>query len=97
MLHFKLHSTDGSMFFIQETVDILEENMRELKTQLKIQIKKSEELEMLKKNMAKELFLYRQVQSLFKGQFLIALQSEFNITPCTNQVTQTLDISPMLM
>lgn len=69
---FRLHSTDGLMFFIQETVDILEENIRELKTQLKIQIKKSEELEMLKKSMAKELLFYRQVQALFKGQFLIA-------------------------
>ncbi|KAK7124885.1 hypothetical protein R3I94_019068 [Phoxinus phoxinus] len=44
----------------RETVDILEENIRELRTQLKIQIKKSEELEMLKKSMAKELFFYRQ-------------------------------------
>ncbi|XP_056106064.1 syncoilin isoform X2 [Rhinichthys klamathensis goyatoka] len=44
----------------RETVDILEENIRELKTQLKIQIKKSEELEMLKKSMARELFFYRQ-------------------------------------
>lgn len=60
------------MFFIQETVDVLEENIRELKIQLKIQIKKSEELEMLKKSMAKELIFYRQVQALFKGLFLIA-------------------------
>ncbi|KAK7138862.1 hypothetical protein R3I93_016085 [Phoxinus phoxinus] len=44
----------------RETVDILEENIRELRTQLKIQIKKSEELEMLKKSMAKELFFYRE-------------------------------------
>lgn len=60
------------MFFIQETVDVLEENIRELKIQLKIQIKKSEELKMLKKNMAKELIFYRQVQALFNGLFLIA-------------------------
>ncbi|CAM4633097.1 unnamed protein product [Leuciscus chuanchicus] len=44
----------------RETVDILEENISELKTQLKIQIKKSEELEMLKESMAKELFFYRE-------------------------------------
>ncbi|XP_051728140.1 syncoilin isoform X2 [Ctenopharyngodon idella] len=44
----------------REMVDILEENIREMKIQLKIQIKKSEELEMLKKSMAKELIFYRQ-------------------------------------
>ncbi|XP_067268280.1 syncoilin [Chanodichthys erythropterus] len=44
----------------RETVDVLEENIRELKIQLKIQIKKSEELEILKKSMAKELIFYRE-------------------------------------
>ncbi|XP_067282110.1 syncoilin [Pseudorasbora parva] len=44
----------------RETVDVLEESIRELKNQLKIQIKKSEELEMLKKSMAKELSFYRE-------------------------------------
>ncbi|XP_077052415.1 syncoilin isoform X2 [Siphateles boraxobius] len=44
----------------RETVDNLEENIRELKTQLKIQIKKSEELERLKKSVAKELISYRE-------------------------------------
>lgn len=47
------------MFFLQETVDVLEENIRELKIQLKIQIKKSEELETLKRSMVKELIFYR--------------------------------------
>ncbi|KAL1255844.1 hypothetical protein QQF64_013905 [Cirrhinus molitorella] len=42
------------------TVDALEENIRELKTELKIQIKKTEELDMLKNSMVKELFFYRQ-------------------------------------
>ncbi len=54
------------MFLIQDTVDALEENIRELKTELKIQIKKTEELDMLKNNTAKELFFYRQVQTLFQ-------------------------------
>ncbi|XP_043074071.1 syncoilin [Puntigrus tetrazona] len=44
----------------RDTVDALEENIRELKTELKIQIKKTEELDMLKNNMAKELFFYRE-------------------------------------
>ncbi|XP_016388681.1 syncoilin-like [Sinocyclocheilus rhinocerous] len=44
----------------RDTVDALEENIRELKTELKIQIKTTEELDMLKNNMAKELFFYRE-------------------------------------
>uniref|UniRef100_A0A673KPV8 Syncoilin-like n=1 Tax=Sinocyclocheilus rhinocerous TaxID=307959 RepID=A0A673KPV8_9TELE len=54
----------------RETVDALEENIRELKTELKVQIKKTEGLDMLKNNMAKELFFYRQVQTLFQRGFL---------------------------
>ncbi|XP_073678386.1 syncoilin [Garra rufa] len=42
------------------TVDALEESIRELKTELKIQIKKTEELDILKNNMAKELLFYRE-------------------------------------
>ncbi len=57
------------MFFIQDTVDALEENIRELKTELKIQIKKTEELDILKNNTANELFLYRQVQTLLQRGF----------------------------
>ncbi|XP_042632761.1 syncoilin-like [Cyprinus carpio] len=44
----------------RETVDALEENIRELKTELKVQIKKTEELDKLKNSMAKELFFYRE-------------------------------------
>lgn len=44
----------------RETVDILEETIREIKTELKIQTKKREELEMLKNSLAKELLLYRE-------------------------------------
>lgn len=38
----------------------MEETIREIKTELKIQTKKREELEMLKNSLAKELLLYRQ-------------------------------------
>ncbi|XP_003200663.2 syncoilin isoform X2 [Danio rerio] len=44
----------------RETIDILEETLREMKTELKIQIKKREELEILKNSKAKELLLYRE-------------------------------------
>ncbi|KAA0710535.1 hypothetical protein E1301_Tti012617 [Triplophysa tibetana] len=45
----------------RETIDHLEENSRELKTELQIQMKETDELEMLKNSMAKELLFYRQV------------------------------------
>ncbi|XP_026144947.1 syncoilin-like [Carassius auratus] len=44
----------------RDTVDDLEEHIRELKTELKIQIKKTEELDMLKNNTAEELSFYRE-------------------------------------
>ncbi|XP_051526219.1 syncoilin-like [Myxocyprinus asiaticus] len=53
----------------RKTADLLEENSRELKTELQIQIKKTEELEVLKNSMAKELLLYRQsVKGLCKQE-----------------------------
>lgn len=76
ILHVILLQTDSLMFFIQETVDVLEENIREMKIQLKIQIKKSEELEMLKKSMTKELIFYRQVHCCNCIAFLLLMWKE---------------------
>ncbi|TRY98527.1 hypothetical protein DNTS_025146 [Danionella cerebrum] len=44
----------------REIVDVLEENIRELKMELKIQMKKTNELEALKNSTVKELIFYRE-------------------------------------
>lgn len=54
--------TFNSQFFLpsfQETVYFLEESSRELKTELKIQKKKTKETEELRDSLAKQLLLYR--------------------------------------
>lgn len=48
----------------QVTIDHLEENSRELKTELRIQINKIKELEELKNSLTQQLYFYRQVLSM---------------------------------
>uniref|UniRef100_A0AAY5EBA6 Syncoilin, intermediate filament protein n=1 Tax=Electrophorus electricus TaxID=8005 RepID=A0AAY5EBA6_ELEEL len=45
----------------RETIDLLEESSRELKTELQIKINKIKEMETLKNGLAKQLYFYRQV------------------------------------
>lgn len=71
--NFRLLCIEGLKFCIQETIDHLEENSRELKTELQIQMKKTEELEMLKNSMAKELLFYRQVQTFLQLFFSLSV------------------------
>lgn len=47
------------MLFFQETVYCLEENTRELKTELKIQKRITKEMEELRDSLSKQLLLYR--------------------------------------
>lgn len=47
------------MPFLQETVYFLEESSRELKTELKIQKRKTKEIEDLRDSLNKQLLLYR--------------------------------------
>ncbi|XP_051992448.1 syncoilin-like [Xyrauchen texanus] len=59
----------------QETVDLLEKNSCEIKTELQIQMKKTKELEMVKNSMSKELLLYREsVKGLCKQEKTLVVE-----------------------
>lgn len=51
--------SNKAMPILQETVYGLEESTRELKTELKIQKRKTKEMEELKDSLSKQLLLYR--------------------------------------
>nr|XP_055076356.1 syncoilin [Misgurnus anguillicaudatus]XP_055076357.1 syncoilin [Misgurnus anguillicaudatus] len=59
----------------RETVDLLEENSRQLKTELQIQIRKTEELEMMKNDIARELLFYREsIEGLCKKENTVMVE-----------------------
>lgn len=66
-----LYETTKALKPLQEAVYCLEETNRELKTELKIQKRKTKEMEELKDSLTKELLLYRYVNfDLFRIKWI---------------------------
>ncbi|XP_072530916.1 syncoilin [Salminus brasiliensis] len=60
----------------RETIDHLEENSRELKTELQIQINKIKEIEALKNSLVKQLYFYRERKEQHPPQEILMMEEK---------------------